>query len=96
MKKSSTWKNGKWLQQRPEKLLAKILLASSREDDLVLDPFAGSGTCSVVAKKLRRRYLGIEREPSFAALIEKRLDMAESDRSIQGYRDGIFWERNSK
>lgn len=81
--------------QKPEKLLAKIILASTNENDLVLDPFLGSGTTSVVAKKLNRRYLGIELEEKFACLAEKRLGLAESDKSIQGYGDGIFWERNS-
>jgi site-specific DNA-methyltransferase (adenine-specific) len=81
--------------QKPEKLLAKLLLASTNEDDLVLDPFLGSGTTSVVAKKLNRRYVGIEIEQKFACLAEKRLHLAENDKSIQGYSDGVFWERNS-
>jgi site-specific DNA-methyltransferase (adenine-specific) len=46
--------------QKPEKLLAKIILASSKPADFVFDPFLGSGTTSVVAKKLGRRYCGIE------------------------------------
>ena len=46
--------------QKPEKLLAKLILASTNPGDLVLDPFLGSGTTSVVAKKLGRRYIGIE------------------------------------
>lgn len=81
--------------QKPEKLLAKLLLASTNENDLVLDPFLGSGTTSVVAKKLNRNYIGIEIEEKFACLAEKRLHLAENDRSIQGYSDGVFWERNS-
>jgi site-specific DNA-methyltransferase (adenine-specific) len=82
--------------QKPEKLLAKIILASSRAGDLVFDPFLGAGTSSVTAKKLGRRYCGIEREAPYAALAERRLAMAEEDPSIQGYTDGVFWERNSK
>ena len=82
--------------QKPEKLLAKIILASTNPGDIVLDPFLGSGTTSVVAKKLGRRYVGIEIDPTYAALAEKRLELAETDKSIQGYRDGIFWERNSQ
>lgn len=81
--------------QKPEKLLAKIILASSNEGDIVLDPFAGVGTTSVVAKKLNRRYAGIEIDQIYACLAEKRLQMADSDKSIQGYCQGVFWERNS-
>lgn len=81
--------------QKPEKLLAKVLLASSNAGDVVLDPFLGSGTTSVTAKKLGRRYVGIETDPTYCCLAEKRLDMAEHDKSIQGYAEGIFWERNS-
>lgn len=81
--------------QKPEKLLAKIILASTNENDLVLDPFLGSGTTSVVAKKLNRKYVGIELEEKFACLAEKRLYLAENEKSIQGYRDGVFWERNT-
>jgi len=81
--------------QKPEKLLAKIILASSREDDLVFDPFLGSGTTSVVAKKLERRYCGVEIDAEYCCLAEKRLEMAEADKTIQGYADGVFWERNT-
>jgi site-specific DNA-methyltransferase (adenine-specific) len=82
--------------QKPEKLIAKIILASTKKNDLVLDPFLGSGTTSVVAKKLGRRYIGIESDEKFACLAEKRLAMADRDKSIQGFTDGVFWERNSK
>lgn len=81
--------------QKPEKLIAKLLLASSREGDVVLDPFLGSGTTSVVAKKLGRRYIGIEQNPLYCAWAEYRLEQAEKDRRIQGYTDGVFWERNT-
>lgn len=81
--------------QKPEKLLAKIILASSRPGDMVFDPFLGSGTTSVVAKKLGRRYAGVELDTMYCCLAEKRLAMAESDKSIQGYEGGVFWERNS-
>ena len=81
--------------QKPEKLLAKVILASSREGDFVFDPFLGSGTTSVVARKLGRRYCGVEISGEYCLLAEKRLAMAEVDRSIQGYSDGMFWERNS-
>jgi site-specific DNA-methyltransferase (adenine-specific) len=81
--------------QKPEKLLAKIILSSTNPGDLVLDPFLGSGTTSVVAKKLGRRYTGIERDETYCLLAEKRLELAAADRAIQGYEDGVFWERNS-
>jgi site-specific DNA-methyltransferase (adenine-specific) len=82
--------------QKPEKLLAKIVLASSREGDLVFDPFNGSGTTTVVAKKLGRHYLGVEVDENYCCLAQKRLETAETDRAIQGYVDGVFWERNTK
>ena len=82
--------------QKPEKLLAKILLASTNEGDLLLDPFAGSGTTAVVAKKLGREFVAIESDEEYCLLAAKRLVMAESDESIQGFEDGVFWERNSK
>lgn len=81
--------------QKPEKLIAKLILASSREGDMVFDPFLGSGTTAVVAKKLGRRYCGIEQNLDYLLLAAKRLQMADQDSSIQGYSDGIFWERNS-
>lgn len=81
--------------QKPEKLLAKIILASSNQGDIVFDPFLGSGTTSVTAKKLNRKYLGIELNEEFAAVAEKRLHLAETDKRIQGYEDGVFWERNT-
>ena len=81
--------------QKPEKLIAKLILASSREGDLVLDPFMGSGTTAVVAKKLGRRFCCIEREEEYCLMAAKRLRMADCDKSIQGYTNGIFWERNS-
>jgi site-specific DNA-methyltransferase (adenine-specific) len=81
--------------QKPEKLLAKIILASTNADDLILDPFAGVGTTAVVAKKLDRRFVAIESDENYCLLALKRLKMAETDRSIQGFSDGVFWERNS-
>lgn len=81
--------------QKPEKLIAKLILASSNKGDVVLDPFLGSGTTSVTAKKLGRRYVGIEQNPLYCAWSEARLEKAEKFREIQGYQDGVFWERNS-
>lgn len=81
--------------QKPEKLLAKILLASSDESDFVFDPFIGSGTAAVVASKLNRIFCGIEVNQNYCCLALKRLEAAKKDKSIQGYKNGVFWERNS-
>jgi len=81
--------------QKPEKLVAKIILASSKPNDVVFDPFLGSGTTSVVAKKLGRRYVGIDIDELYCCLAEHRLENAHREKAIQGYSDGIFWERNT-
>jgi len=81
--------------QKPEKLLAKIILASTKPGDLVLDPFAGSGTTAAVSKKLGRDFVTIDADEHYCLLTLKRLQLAEADRSIQGFSDGVFWERNS-
>ncbi len=80
--------------QKSEKLVAKIMLASSNPGDVVFDPFLGSGTTSVTAKKLDRHYLGIELNEQYCIWTEQRLEMADNDDYIQGYVDGVFWERN--
>lgn len=82
--------------QKPEKLYAKLILASTNEGDLIFDPFAGSGTAAVTAKKLERHFIAIEKEELYCAWAEKRLEMAVTDRTIQGYEGGVFWERNSR
>jgi modification methylase len=71
--------NGKKLHptQKPEALLARVLLSASRPDDLVLDPFCGSGTTGAVAKRLGRRFVGFEREKAYAAAAEKRIAAVE-------------------
>ena len=81
--------------QKPEKLLAKVILASTNPGAVVFDPFLGSGTTSVAAKKLGRRYVGIEIEREYCCLAEKRLAMTGKNPTIQGYADGVFWERNT-
>lgn len=81
--------------QKPEKLLAKLILASSNTGDVILDPFLGSGSTSVTAKKLGRHYIGIEQNDQYCVWTEKRLEMANADPTIQGYADGVFWERNT-
>ena len=82
--------------QKPEKLLAKLILASSNEKDIVFDPFLGSGSTSVCAKKLGRHYVGIEQNEQYCVWAEKRIEMADADKRIQGYEDGVFWERNAR
>jgi site-specific DNA-methyltransferase (adenine-specific) len=81
--------------QKSEKLLAKLLLASTNPGDLVLDPFLGSGTTSVVARKLGRRYVGIECDEDYCVIAAKRLESADAEPEIQGFAGGVFWERNS-
>lgn len=81
--------------QKSEKLLAKLIMASSDIGDVVLDPFLGSGTTSVVAKKLGRRFIGIEAVEEYAMLAAWRLKQASVDSAIQGYSDSVFWERNT-
>ncbi len=81
--------------QKPEKLIAKLILASSQPGQIVFDPFLGSGTTSVTAKKLGRHYCGVELNEQYCLWAEKRLRLAEHDTAIQGYSDGVFWERNS-
>ena len=68
--------------QIPEALLERIVLCSSQPGELVLDPMAGAGSTLVVARRLGRRYLGCERDPKFAQLIEKRLE--------QDYQPNLF------
>lgn len=82
--------------QKPEKLVAKLILASCPEGGVVFDPFLGSGTTAVVAKKLGRQFCGVEISEEYALLAAKRLLLAEHDRHIQGYSDGVFWERNTQ
>lgn len=82
--------------QKPEKLIAKLILASCPENGLVLDPFLGSGTSAVVAAKLKRRYCGIELNADYCCWALKRLELAARSPRIQGYDNGIFWERNSE
>jgi site-specific DNA-methyltransferase (adenine-specific) len=81
--------------QKPEKLLAKLILASTNQGDLVFDPFIGVGSSIVTAKKLNRKFLGVEIEKEYCLLAAKRLSLAEFDATIQGYQDGVFWERNT-
>lgn len=82
--------------QKPEKLIAKLILASSAPNAVVFDPFLGSGTTAVTAAKLGRKFFGIELNTEYCMWALKRLERAKDDKSIQGYEDGIFYERNMK
>ena len=81
--------------QKPEKLIAKLMLASSRKGDFVFDPFLGSGTTAVVAEKLSRNWCGVEIDVEYLCWALKRIRTSRQDPTIQGYADGVFWERNS-
>lgn len=81
--------------QKPEKLIAKLVLASSHAGGFVFDPFLGSGTTAVICKKLGRRFVGVEHNTEYCCWTKKRLEIADQEPSIQGYADGVFWERNS-
>jgi modification methylase len=63
--------------QKPEALLARVILSSSRPDDLVLDPFCGTGTTGAVAKRLGRRFIGIERDETYRQAAERRVAAVE-------------------
>ena len=81
--------------QKPEKLMAKLILASSNAGDVILDPFGGSGTTAVTATKLGRHFVTMEQNELYCAWAQKRLEMAKEDPAIQGYQGGVFWERNT-
>lgn len=81
--------------QKPEKLLAKLILAASDAGDTVLDPFLGSGSTAVTAKKLGRHFIGIEQSERYCALAQYRLEQADTDTRIQGYAHGVFHRRHS-
>ena len=67
-------KCGKHPTQKPEYLLNEIILASTEKNDLILDPFVGSGTTCVVAKRLGRRYIGIDNEEEYLEIAKRRLE----------------------
>jgi site-specific DNA-methyltransferase (adenine-specific) len=73
--------------QMPEQLLGRIIRACSKPNDLVLDPFAGSGTTLVVAKKLGRRWMGFELSPNYAERTQARLDAAQEGQPLEGAED---------
>ena len=73
--------------QKPEKLIERLVKASSMEGDLVLDPFSGVGTCLSVCKRLGRRYIGIEKNEEFVRLSKDRLDNANKQISYDVVRE---------
>ena len=81
--------------QKPEKLVAKLILAHTDEDDLVIDPFSGSGTTAVTCFKLKRNFIAIEQSKYYCSICQKRLKMAEDDKSIQGIEHGFFLDRHT-
>lgn len=76
--------NMRHLTQKSEKLIAKLVMASSDFGDVVLDSFVGSGTASVLAKKLGRSYICIDSDEAYCCLTEKRLLLAKKDKTIHG------------
>lgn len=72
-------KYGKHPTQKPEELLERIILASSKEGDLILDPFCGSGTTGIVVTKLHRKFIGIEKEDEYINIVKKRFNNLEGD-----------------
>ena len=81
--------------QKPEKLIAKLILASSKQGDFVFDPFLGSGTTAAVATKLGRKWAGVDINKEYLCWTLKRVELAKRGKEIQGYSNGVFWERNS-
>ena len=81
--------------QKAEKMIAKLILASTKKGDFILDPFAGSGSTCVVSKKLNRSFCGIEVEEEYCQMAVKRVENAQIGDKIQGIHEGYFWERNS-
>jgi len=82
--------------QKPEKLLAKLILASTKPGGVVFDPFAGSGSTAAAAKKLGRNYVCVEQNELYCLWAAKRAKSAEEDARIQGFHNGVFLERNAR
>jgi len=85
---------GKHPTQKPLSLLSRIILASSKEGDWILDPFNGSGTTGVAASLLGRRYLGIEMDTNFLELASKRREELENDGIRQAYKEKVLVDFN--
>jgi site-specific DNA-methyltransferase (adenine-specific) len=82
--------HGKHPTQKPEELLRRIIIASSNEDDLVLDPFSGSGTTGVVAYKYNRQYIGIEKKEEYLKLSVKRINGITEQKGKQIIQNDLF------
>lgn len=76
--------------QKPEKLIEQLILSSSRPNDLVLDPFLGSGTTAVVAERLGRRWIGIETNPNYVAIAEQRLTALREQNEAPLFKASLF------
>jgi modification methylase len=76
--------------QKPEELLKRVILSSTKQGDVVLDPFFGTGTTGAVAKKLKRNYIGIEKEVEYVRLAKNRID------KIDEYFEEADWEEEKK
>jgi len=72
--------------QKPEELLKRVILSSTNQHDIVLDPFFGTGTTGAAAKKLKRNFIGIEKDANYIALAQKRID------AIQTFFEEADWE----
>jgi DNA modification methylase len=83
-------------QQSPVALLLRIILSSTMPGDTVLDPLAGTGTALVVAKQLGRNYIGIEIDPEYVKIIEKRLNSLRSSDDVSRYFDYYRFTPNLK
>lgn len=78
--------------QKPESLLYRVILSSSHPGDVVLDPFFGSGTTGVVAKRLHRHWIGIEREAKYVELAQRRIDATR----VEPFDEAVFEVRSKK
>ncbi len=76
--------------QKPEELLKRVILSTTKQNDIVLDPFFGTGTTGAVAKKLKRNYLGIEKESEYISFAKKRID------SIKTFFPEADWQEEEK
>ena len=82
--------------QKPEKLMERIVLASSKPGDLVLDPFAGSGSCPAVCARLSRRFIAFEQNPAYVKMAQKRIKAATAKINGTSKMNGKTPKKNSK
>ncbi len=86
---NSSWERYPHLTQKPVELLTKIILSSSNEDDLILDPFGGSGTTYAVAEAFNRRWIGVELESEYCKIIRDRLSNRNHIDRIASHKDEL-------